>query len=406
MLLDIQNIRKDFPTLSQEVHKKPLVYFDNGATTQKPQVVIDRLNNYYQNENANVHRGVHHLSQMATAAHEDARATVQKFIGAEKAHEVIFTKGTTESVNLVAHSLGKKYIQEGDEILISTMEHHANIVPWQMVCQEKGAVLKIIPITDDGEIELDVYKGLLNERTKVVAFTHISNSLGSIQEAKEMTRLAHEVDAKVLIDGAQAVSHLEVDVQDLDCDFYVFSGHKLFAPMGVGVVYGKEKWLDDMPPYQTGGEMIKIVTFEKTTFNELPHKFESGTPNVGGILGLETAIQYVQQIGLQNIAAYEHDLLTYATKQLLEIDGLTIYGNAKNKASLISFVLEDIHHFDAGTIIDHMGIALRTGHHCTQPLMQRFELSGTIRPAFSFYNTKEEIDLLIKAINQVKLMFS
>jgi cysteine desulfurase/selenocysteine lyase len=406
MQFDIQKIRSDFPTLSQEVHKKPLVYFDNGATTQKPQVVIDRVNNYYQNENSNVHRGVHHLSQLATAAHENARVTVQKFIGAAKAHEVIFTKGTTESINLVAHSLGKKYIQEGDEILISTMEHHANIVPWQMVCEEKGATLKVIPITDDGEIELDVYQSMLNERTKIVSFTHISNALGSIQDAKEMVRMAHEVGAKVLVDGAQAVSHLAVDVQDLDCDFYVFSGHKIFAPMGVGVVYGKEKWLEEMPPYQTGGEMIKIVTFEKTTFNDLPHKFESGTPNVGGILGLEAAIQYVNQLGLDKIAAYEHELLEYATEHMQAIEGLKIYGNAKQKASLISFVLEDIHHFDAGTIIDHMGIALRTGHHCTQPLMQRFDISGTIRPAFSFYNTKEEIDLLIKAINQVKLMFS
>lgn len=405
MNFDPIKIREDFPTLHQMVNKRPLVYFDNGATTQKPKQVIERVNQYYQLENSNIHRGVHHLSQMATNAFENARKTVQNFLNAQHSHEIIFTKGTTESINLVAHSFLKAFLKEGDEIIISAMEHHANIVPWQIACETYKAALKVIPINDAGELDMNSYRNLLSEKTKLVAVAHISNVLGTINPVKEIIQLAHEKNIPVLLDGAQAVSHTKVDVQELDCDFYVFSGHKLFAPMGVGVLYGKEKFLNQMPPYQSGGEMIKEVDFEGTTFNELPFKFEAGTPDVAGFLGLETAINYIQNIGIENIADYEHELLMYATEQLLTIEGLKIIGTAKEKASVISFVLDGIHFFDAGTILDKLGIAIRTGHHCAQPLMKRFGIPGTMRASFSFYNTKEEIDTLVKGIKQVQMMF-
>ncbi len=404
-MLDIKKIRSDFPILHQMVHDSPLVYFDNGATTQKPDRVISRVQQYYENENSNIHRGVHYLSQEATSMHEEAREVIRKFINAPQSKEVIFTKGTTESINLVASSFGKKFISEGDEIIVSEMEHHANIVPWQLLCEEKGAHLKVIPIFEDGSLDMEAFKNLLSDKTKMVAIAHISNVMGIINPIKEIIDLAHAQNIPVLIDGAQGVSHTKVDVQALDCDFYVFSGHKLFAPMGVGVLYGKETWLEQMPPYQSGGEMIDQVSFEKTTFNELPFKFEAGTPNVGGALGLAEAIKYISEIGLDDIEAYEKDLLEYGTQKLLEIEGLRIIGTNANKASVISFVFEKIHHFDAGTILDQMGIAVRTGNHCAQPLMKRFGISGTIRAAFAFYNTREEIDMMVVAINRMRKMF-
>jgi len=404
-MLDINKIRSEFPTLNQMVHDSPLVYFDNGATTQKPDVVIDRVQQYYENENSNVHRGVHYLSQQATSRHEEARETVRHFINAGSTKEIIFTKGTTESINLVASSFGKKFIQQGDEIIVSEMEHHANIVPWQLLCEEKGASLKVIPVFDDGALDMQAFKKLLSSKTKIVAVAHISNVMGIINPIKEIIDLAHAQNIPVLIDGAQGVSHTKVDVQSLDCDFYVFSGHKLFAPMGIGVLYGKASWLEQMPPYQSGGEMIDRVSFEKTTFNELPFKFEAGTPNVGGALGLAEAIKYISYLGLDNIEAHEHDLLEYGTEKLLEIDKLRIIGTNSNKASVISFVFDDIHHFDAGTILDQMGIAVRTGNHCAQPLMTRFGISGTVRAAFAFYNTRQEIDKMIAAIKRMRKMF-
>jgi len=404
-MLDIKKIRSDFPILHQMVHDSPLVYFDNGATTQKPDRVISRVQQYYENENSNIHRGVHYLSQEATSMHEEAREVIRKFINAPQSKEVIFTKGTTESINLVASSFGKKFISEGDEIIVSEMEHHANIVPWQLLCEEKGAHLKVIPIFEDGSLDMEAFKNLLSDKTKMVAIAHISNVMGIINPIKEIIDLAHARNIPVLIDGAQGVSHTKVDVQALDCDFYVFSGHKLFAPMGIGVLYGKETWLEQMPPYQSGGEMIDQVSFEKTTFNELPFKFEAGTPNVGGALGLAEAIKYISEIGLDDIEAYEKDLLEYGTQRLLEIEDLRIIGTNANKASVISFVFEKIHHFDAGTILDQMGIAVRTGNHCAQPLMKRFGISGTIRAAFAFYNTREEIDMMVVAINRMRKMF-
>ena len=405
MNFDPIKIREDFPTLHQQINKRPLVYFDNGATTQKPIQVIERMNRYYQLENSNIHRGVHQLSQMATNAFEEARKTVQNFLHTQHSHEIIFTKGTTESINLVAHSFSKAFLKAGDEIIISAMEHHANIVPWQIACETYKAVLKVIPINDHGELDLEAFKKLISSKTKLVSVAHISNVLGTINPVKEIIQLAHSQNIPVLLDGAQAVSHTKVDVQELDCDFYVFSGHKLFAPMGVGVLYGKEEFLNQMPPYQSGGEMIKEVDFERTTFNELPFKFEAGTPDVAGVLGLETAIKYIQTIGIETIAAYEHELLEYATQQFSTIEGLKIVGTAKEKASVISFVLDGIHFFDAGTILDKLGIAIRTGHHCAQPLMKRFGIPGTMRASFSFYNTKEEIDILVKGIKQVQMMF-
>ena len=404
MALDINKIRADFPILNQEVHNAPLVYFDNGATTQKPQVVIDRIANYYKNENSNIHRGVHFLSQEATKQHEEARLTIQKFIKAKQSKEIIFTKGTTESINLVASGFAKKFLNKGDEIIISEMEHHANIVPWQMICEEKGAHLKVIPIFEDGSLDMEAFKSLLCENTKMVAVAHISNVMGIINPIEEIIQLSHNHNVPVLIDGAQGVSHTAVDVQSLGCDFYVFSGHKLFAPMGIGVLYGKEEWLEKLPPYQLGGEMIQDVSFEKTTFNELPFKFEAGTPDVAGALGLATAINYIQSIGIEDIETYEKELLDYGTEQLSKIEGLRIIGTHPNKASVISFVINGIHHFDAGTILDQLGIAVRTGNHCAQPLMKTCGITGTIRAAFAFYNTKEEIDRLITGIERLKRM--
>ena len=398
--MDIEKIRADFPILSRKVNGKPLIYFDNGATAQKPKLVIKAIIDYYENKNANIHRGVHTLSQEVTMAYENARTTIQKHLKAEHSHEIIFTKGTTDAINLVAASFGKKYISTGDEILISAMEHHSNILPWQQVCEEKGAVLKVIPINDAGELIISDYKRLLNEKTKIVAVTHVSNTLGTINPIEELVALAHVKNIPVLVDGAQAVAHTTVDVQALDCDFYCFSGHKLFGPTGIGVLYGKEKWLNELPPYQVGGGTIKTVTFEKTEYEGLPLKFEAGTPHIEGGIGLAVAIDYVNALGLDNIALYEHELLMYVTEKLQKIEGLKIIGTAKNKASVISFIVEGAHPFDIGTILDQLGIAVRTGHHCTQPLMAHYCIQGTIRASFAFYNTKTEIDIFIKGLQR------
>jgi len=404
MIFDIDKIRKDFPILHQEVYKKSLVYLDNAATTQKPQAVIDRIIKYNSYENSNIHRGVHYLSQEATNAFEQARIFIKEYINVAETHEVIFTKGTTESINMIASSFGKNFLNKDDEIIISTMEHHSNLVPWQQICVENGAHLKVIPINEKGELLIDEYKKLLNKKTKFVALAHISNALGTINPIKEIIELAHNFDVPVLIDGAQGIPHKKIDVQDLDCDFYCFSGHKVFAPMGSGVLYGKEKWLEKLPPYQFGGEMVENVTFEKTTFNELPFKFEAGTPNVESILGLETALKYISEIGIENTANYENNLLKYATDELLKIDGLRIIGTAEEKTSVISFLVGNIHPYDAGTIIDRMGVAVRTGHHCAQPVLDWFNIPGTIRASFAFYNTKDEVDRLVEAVMKAKKM--
>jgi cysteine desulfurase / selenocysteine lyase len=402
----IENIRADFPILSRKVNGKPLIYFDNGASAQKPKAVIDVIDKYYTSQNANIHRGVHTLSQEITVEYEKARVTVQKHLNARYSHEIIFTKGTTESINLVATSFGKKFISKSDEIIISAMEHHSNILSWQVICEEKGAILKVIPISDSGELLMEEYEKLLSDKTKIVAVTHISNTLGTINPVKEIIELAHAKNIPVLIDGAQAVPHTSIDVQDLDVDFYVYSGHKLFGPTGVGVLYGKEKWLNEMPPYQVGGGTIKTVTFEKTVYADLPLKFEAGTPHIAGGVGLAAAINYINAIGLDNIAAYEHELLVYATDALQKIEGLKIIGTATEKASVISFVVDGLHPFDIGTILDQLGIAVRTGHHCTQPLMQHYGIKGTVRASFAFYNTKQEVDEFIiglqRAIKMLK----
>lgn len=407
-ILDIEKIRADFPILHREVNGKPLVYFDNGATSQKPKLVIDAINKYYTFENSNIHRGIHTLSQEATNAYEIARKKLQHFINAEHEHEVIFTKGTTDSINLIASSFGKKHLKKGDEIIISTMEHHSNIVPWQMICEEKGATLKVIPINEKGEIIFEEFTKLITNKTRMVAVTHVSNTLGTVNPIKEIINyvrqhapLSGEMEgAFILIDGAQAVPHTKVDVQALNCDFYVFSGHKMFGPTGVGILYGKESLLNDLPPYQGGGDMIKTVTFEKTTYNELPHKFEAGTPNIVGGIGLGVAVDYMNAIGIDKIEAYEHELLTYATEQIKQIAGVRIIGEATKKASVLSFVVEGAHPSDIGMIIDKLGIAIRTGHHCTEPLMNRFSIPGTARASFAFYNTFEEIDIFIAALNR------
>ena len=399
-VFDVASVRENFPILSKKVNGKTLVYLDSGATAQKPQIVIDAIDNYYRNQNANIHRGVHSLSQDVTVAYENARATVQKHLNAKSPHEIIFTSGTTESINLVAASFGKKFVQAGDEIIISAMEHHSNILPWQLVCEEKGALLRVIPINEKGELLLDEYKKLLSSKTKIVAITHISNTLGTINPVKQIIDLAHEKGIPVLIDGAQAVPHQKVDVQELDVDFYCFSGHKLFGPTGVGILYGKEKWLNELPPYKVGGGTIKTVTFEKTVYADLPLKFEAGTPHIAGGIGLAVAIDYMNSIGLENIQEYEKELLHYATEKLSAIDGLKIIGNANEKASVVSFVIDGIHPLDIGTILDKLGIAVRTGHHCTQPLMEFYCIPGTVRASFAFYNTKEEIDLLIAGIEK------
>ena len=404
-MFDAQKIREQFPILNQTIYGKPLVYFDNAATTQKPLSVINAVADYYKTINSNIHRGVHYLSQIATARYEEVRRNVCEFIGAAYPHEIIFTRGTTESINLVAGSFGKKFLSKGDEIILSEMEHHSNIVPWQIICEEKQAIIKVIPVKDNGELDLEAYASLLNDKTKLVAVTHVSNALGTINPVKEMIAMAHKQSIPVLIDGAQAVSHLKVDVRDLDCDFYCFSGHKMYAPMGIGVLYGKEAILNEMPPYQGGGEMIKNVSFEKTTYNELPFKFEAGTPNVGDVSGLDMAKQFMNGIGIQQIAAHENELLLYATGKMKEFDNIRFIGTAPEKAGVISFLIGNIHPYDAGTIMDKLGVAVRTGHHCAQPLMDRFGVPGTIRASFALYNTKEEIDGFIAAIRKVKEIF-
>ncbi len=403
---DFEIVRNDFPILTRTVNNKPLVYFDNGATTQKPNAVIEAIENYYKFQNANIHRGVHTLSQEITLAYEEARKVVQNHLNAEHAHEIIFTKGTTDAINLVAYSFGKKYIHAGDEIIISAMEHHSNIIPWQQLCIDKNATLKVIQINELGEIDLEDYKKLISENTKLIALTHVSNTLGTINPIKEMIATAHQLNIPVLIDGAQAVPHMKVNVLDLGADFYCFGAHKLFGPTGVGVLYGKEKWLNEMPPYQTGGGVIKTVSFEKTTFAPLPLKFEAGTPNIAGGIGLAAAINYVNKLGLENIALYEHELLEYATKKLSEIDGLKIIGTAKQKVGVISFVVAGLHPFDIGVILDKQGIAVRTGHHCTQPLMAIYGVPGTVRISFAFYNAIQEIDAFVKALNKAIQMLS
>jgi cysteine desulfurase / selenocysteine lyase len=402
---DVEKIRKDFPILHQSIHGKPLVYLDNAATTQKPLAVINALTAYYSNINANIHRGIHTLSEKSTAEFEATRETVKKFINSKSAEQVIFTRGTTEGINLVASTYGRKNIKKGDVILISGLEHHSNMVPWQMLAEEKEAAVKIIPIDDNGDIILEEYEKLLKGNVKIVAVNHASNTLGTINPIKKIIALAHQAGAVVLIDGAQSVSHLKIDVQDLDVDFYAFSSHKLYGPTGVGVLYGKRDLLEAMPPYQGGGEMIKEVSYETCSYNDLPYKFEAGTPNIGDTIALKNAIDYVEAIGKENIRAYENELLKYATEKLTEIKGFKIIGTAKDKLSIISFVLEGIHHQDIGIILDQEGIAVRTGHHCTQPLMGRFKISGTSRASFAMYNTMEEIDRLAEGIKKVKKMF-
>jgi len=402
-MLDIQSVRNDFPILTQIVNGKPLVYFDNGATSQKPQVVIDAISNYYSTINANIHRGVHTLSQLATDAYEVSRQTLQRHLNAKHAYEVLFTAGTTHGINLVASGFSA-FVKAGDEIMVSAIEHHSNIVPWQMLCERTGAKLVVIPMDHNGDLILEEYERLLSEKTKMIAVNHISNSLGTINPIEYIIKKAHEVGAAVLIDGAQAAPHLKVDVQALDCDFYAFSGHKTCGPTGSGVLYGKEEWLRKLPPYQGGGEMIKEVTFEKTTYADLPHKFEAGTPNIAGGIVLGTAIDYLNAIGFDNIAAYENELLHYGAEKLLEIQDLKIIGTAKKKTSVISFNVGTIHPYDIGAIVDKMGIAVRTGHHCCQPVMNFFDIPGTVRASFAFYNTKEEIDALVQAVLKAQRM--
>ena len=401
----IEGIRSQFPILTEKVHGKPLVYFDNAATTQKPQKVIDRINAYYSSENANIHRGVHHLSQVATKDYEDARIRIKNYIGAEKENEIVFTKGTTDGINLIASSYGE-LMKKGDEVLISAMEHHSNIVPWQLLAERKGIVLKIIPIHRDGTLDMARFEEMLNDRTKLVSITHISNTLGTINPIETIIDRAHKFGAKVLIDGAQSIQHGEINVVNLNCDFFVFSGHKIFGPTGIGVLYGKASILESMPPYQGGGDMIKRVSFEKTSFNELPFKFEAGTPNIVGGIALGTAVEFIESIDTEQAFSYEKDLLSYAEKELLQIENLKIYGTSALKTSLVSFNVGTIHPFDIGTLLDKQGIAVRTGHHCTQPLMDFFEIPGTIRASFSIYNTKEEVDLFIHALKRALIALS
>ena len=404
---DPQLVRKNFPVLSEKVYGKPLAYFDNAATSQKPEVVINKLSEYYSQYNANIHRGVHFLSQKASNAFDEVRVKVKRFINSDSEREIIFTRGTTESINLVASSFGRKFIGAGDEVLISAMEHHSNIVPWQLLCEEKGAKLKVIPMNDQGELILDEFIKLINPKTKFISVVHTSNSLGTINPVKEIIRIAHEKNIPVLVDGAQAVAHTIVDVQDLDCDFFAFSGHKMFGPTGVGCLYGKMKWLDQMPPYQGGGEMIHSVSFEKTTYNEVPFKFEAGTPNIADVIGLGAAIDYLGALNRNDAEKYEHDLMLYATEKLSAIEHVKLIGTAKNKASVVSFIIEGVNALDAGMYLDTLGIAVRTGHHCTEPVMSRLGIPGTIRASFMFYNTFEEIDRLADGIKKaIKLLRS
>lgn len=403
--MDLQKIREDFPILSREVYGKPLIYLDNGATTQKPRCVVDAITEEYYSVNANVHRGVHFLSQQATELHEASRETVRKFLNARSTNEIVFTRGTTESINLLVSSFGEEFMQQGDEVIISVMEHHSNIVPWQLLAARKGISIKVIPMNDKGELLLDEYKKMFSDRTKIVSVAHVSNVLGTVNPVKEMIAIAHEQGVPVLVDGAQSVPHMTVDVQDLDADFLAFSGHKIYGPTGVGVLYGKEEWLDKLPPYQGGGEMIQTVSFEKTVFNELPFKFEAGTPDYIGTSALAKALDYVNAIGMENISAHERELTAYAMQQLKQIPDMRIFGEAKDKDAVISFLVGDIHHFDMGTLLDRLGIAVRTGHHCAQPLMQRLGIEGTVRASFALYNTKEEVDALVAGIDRVRKMF-
>jgi len=403
--LDVKKVRQDFPILRQMVYGKPLVYLDNAATSQKPQAVIDAVTRYYLAENSNVHRGVHFLSEVATQAYEGVRGKVREFLNAAQDREIVFVRGTTEGINLVAQSYGRAFLKAGDEIIVSGMEHHSNIVPWQLVCEATGAVLRVIPITDAGEVDLEAYEKLLNARTRLVAIVHVSNVLGTINPVKQMIAMARRWDARVLVDGAQAAPHLPVDVRDLDCDFYVFSGHKLLGPTGIGILCGKAALLERMPPYQAGGDMISTVTFEKTRYNTIPYKFEAGTPHIEGVIGLGAAIDYLRGIGLERIGTYEGELLAYGTAALSAIPGLRLIGTAREKASVLSFVLEEAHAHDVGTILDREGVAIRAGHHCAMPLMQRFGIPATARASLAFYNTREEIDALVRALQKVKEIF-
>lgn len=403
--MNIEEIRSDFPILSTTVYGKPLIYLDNGATTEKPKCVVEEMTKIYYTTNANVHRGVHYLSQQATDLAEESRVMVQQFINAKHSHEIIFTRGTTESINLVAHSFCRQFCNEGDEIIISAMEHHANIVSWQLQEPIRGIKLKVIPINDKGELMLDEMEKLISPKTRLISVTHVSNVLGTVNPVDQITEIAHKHNIPVLIDAAQSVQHITLDVQKLDCDFLVFSGHKVYGPNGVGVLYGKEKWLNHMPPYQGGGEMIKTVSFKGTTFNELPFKFEAGTPDYPGVIALATALKYIKNIGLDSIKAYEDELLRYCTDELLKIEGLRIYGTSDKKSSVISFLVDNIHHYDMGMLLDKMGIAVRTGHHCAQPLMDELGVDGTVRASLAFYNTKEEIDQLVIGVKKVASMF-
>ena len=403
---DVERIRAEFPILTQQVHGKPLVYLDNAATAQKPQVVIDALERYYTEQNANIHRGVHYLSQLATREYEDARVKIQRFLNAAEAHEIIFTRGTTESINLVALSFGRKFVQAGDEIIISTLEHHSNIVPWQMLCEQTGATLRVIPINDAGELLLDEYERMLNPKVKLVAVAHLSNALGTLNPVQRIIELAHAQDIPVLLDGAQAAPHIKVDVRELDCDFYALSGHKLCGPTGIGVLYGKSRWLEAMPPVFGGGDMIASVTFEKTTYNTLPHKLEAGTPHIEGAVALGTAVRFIRRVGFDWIAAHERDLLAYATEAVAAVPGVRLVGTAPDKASILSFVMDDVHPHDIGTVVDRAGVAIRTGHHCAQPVMARFGVPATARASFAMYNTREDVDQLVAALHDVRRMFA
>lgn len=404
-MLDVARIREDFPILKQQVHGKPLVYLDNAATSQKPWAVIDAINRYYTTENSNIHRGIHFLSELATADYEESRAKVQRFLNASDIREIIFVRGTTEGINLVAQSYGRRFAKAGDEILISAMEHHSNIVPWQILCEQVGARLRVVPMNHDGELLLEEYEGLLSEKTRLVSVAHVSNALGTVNPVKRLVEMAHRRNIPVLLDGAQAAPHMKVDVRELDCDFYAFSGHKIFGPTGIGILYGKAKHLEAMPPYQGGGDMISLVTFEKTHYNVLPYKFEAGTPHMAGGIGLGAAVDYLEGIGLESVAAYEQELLAYATDALSTIKGLRIIGTAKEKASVLSFVLDGIHPHDIGTVLDQEGVAIRAGHHCAMPVMQRFGVPATARASFAFYNTKEEVDVLVRAVHKVIKVF-
>ncbi len=404
MTLNIDKIRSDFPILKSSVNGKPLVYLDNAATTQKPQTVIDAITQYYTKYNSNIHRGTHHLSNLATEAHEAARKTIQTYINAQSSHEVIFTRGTTEAINLVAYAFGEAYVNAGDEVIVTEMDHHSNFVPWQMMCERRRAHFRVIPFDANGDLKLDVFANLLNDRTRIVAFNHVSNSLGTINPAREIIRMAHEAGAAVLVDAAQSVQHIDHDVQALDADFYAFSGHKIYGPTGIGILYGKESWLEAMPPYQGGGEMIDLVSIDKTTYNKLPFKYEAGTPNIVGPIGLAAAIDYLNTMDYDEIMAHEDETLEYAREQLLGIDGLTLYGNSNHRTSILAFNIEGIHHYDLGTLLDTQGVAVRTGHHCTQPIMTALGIEGTVRASLALYNNRSDIDALVAGIHHVKKM--